>query len=145
MFIATTAEAPGTNRFEVAGTWGKVVIEDGKLSFWRLRVAEPDFNATYRGLFGSPECWKVEVPVAAGSGSQHKGILQDWTNAVLKGTPLLAPGEDGIHGLMLSNAMLLSTWTDDWVEFPIDEERFHAELGRRIDESRKRRERPDRA
>lgn len=145
VFIATTAEAPGTNRFEVAGTRGKVVIEDGKLSFWRLRVAEPDFNATYRGLFGSPECWKVEVPVAAGSGSQHKGILQDWTNAVLKGTPLLAPGEDGIHGLMLSNAMLLSTWTDDWVEFPIDEERFHAELGRRIDESRKRRERPDRA
>ncbi|REK52049.1 MAG: oxidoreductase [Thermobacillus sp.] len=139
VFIATTAEAPGTNRFEVTGTRGKIVIEDGKMSFWRLRVSEPEFNASYRGLFGKPECWKVEIPVEPGSGPQHKGILQNWTDAVLKGTPLLAPGEDGIHGLMLSNAMLLSTWTDDWVEMPIDEDRFHAELMARIDESRQRR------
>ena len=136
VFIATTAEAPGTNRFEAAGTRGKIVIEQGKLSFWRLGMSEPEFNATYRGGFGSPECSPVDVPVEAGEGPQHPGIMQDWTNAVLQGTPLVAPGEDGIHGLMLSNAMLLSTWTDGWVDFPIDEERFYMELRKRIEQSR---------
>ena len=139
VFIATTAEAPGTNRFEVAGTRGKIVIENGKLSFWRLRVSEPEFNATWRGGFGRPECWRVDIPIPAGEGAQHKGIIQDWTNAVLHGTPLLAPGEDGIEGLMLSNAMLLSTWLDDWVTFPLDEDRFYEELQKRIRESRESR------
>jgi predicted dehydrogenase len=139
VFVTTTAEAPGTNRFEVAGTRGKIVIEDGKMSFWRNRVTEPEFNSTFRGGFGSPECWSVDIPVPAGSGPQHNGIIQNWTDAIAGGTPLVAPGEDGIDGLMLSNAMLLSTWTDNWVEFPIDEERFHAELEARIRESRDRR------
>ncbi len=139
VFVTTTAEAPGTNRFEVAGTRGKIVIERGKMSFWRNRVSEPEFNASFRGGFGSPECWSVDIPVPAGEGQQHNGIIQNWTDAIAGGTPLVAPGEDGINGLMLSNAMLLSTWTDSWVDFPIDEERFHAELEARIRESRDRR------
>ena len=31
VFITTTADAPGTNRLEVTGTRGKVIMEDGKL------------------------------------------------------------------------------------------------------------------
>ena len=60
-------------------------------------------------------------------------ITQNWTNAILKGTPLLAPGEDGIKGLMLSNAMLLSTWTDNWVNLPIDEDLFYDKLQEQIE------------
>jgi predicted dehydrogenase len=131
VFVTTTGEAPGTNRFEVTGDRGKIVIEDGKLTFWRLRVPEPEFNRTYKGGFGEPECWKCEIPVS-GTGSGHSGITQDWTNAILKGTPLLAPGEEGIKGLMLSNAMLLSTWTDDWVDFPINEDLFYELLQEKI-------------
>ncbi|KIL38233.1 oxidoreductase [Gordoniibacillus kamchatkensis] len=136
VFVTTTGEAPGTNRFEVTGDRGKIVIEEGKMTFWRLRVPEPEFNATYRGGFGQPECWKCDIPVPSGDGHQHTGITQDWVNAVTKGTKLLAPGEEGINGLMLSNAMLLSTWTDDWVDFPIDEELFYDKLQERIRESK---------
>ena len=35
----------------------------------------------------------------------HKGITQNWVDAILHGTPLIAPGEEGIKGLMISNAM----------------------------------------
>lgn len=55
-----------------------------------------------------------------GDGGQHKGILQNIADALLKGTELLAPGEEGIHGLTLSNAMHLSARTDHWVDLPID-------------------------
>lgn len=131
VFVTTTGEAPGTNRFEICGDRGKIVIEDGRLHFWRLRVPEPEFNRTFKGSFGQPECWRCEVPIL-GQESGHKGITQNWVNAILHGEPLLAPGEEGINGLMLSNAMLLSTWTDNWVDFPIDEQLFYDHLQRKI-------------
>lgn len=132
LFVTTTGEAPGTNRFEIAGDNGKIVIEDGKLTFWRLRVPEPQFNAEWKGGFGSPECWRCEIPVSAGDGGQHVGIMKNFTSAILEGSPLLAPGVEGIKGLMLSNAMHLSAWTDDWVELPIDEDLYYAKLQERI-------------
>ncbi|MBJ6360986.1 Gfo/Idh/MocA family protein [Paenibacillus sp. GCM10012307] len=131
LFVTSTFETPGTNRFELSGERGKIVIEDGKMTFWRTRVSETEFNRSFTGGFGQPECWKCEIPIH-GHSDEHKGITQNWTNAILNGTPLLAPGEEGIHGLTLSNAMLLSTWIDDWVELPINEELFYEKLQERI-------------
>ncbi|MFD0697189.1 Gfo/Idh/MocA family protein [Paenibacillus sp. GCM10027628] len=139
LFVTTTGEAPGTNRFELSGDRGKIVIEDGKLTFWRLRVSEREFNETYQGGFGQPECWKCEIPIE-GKETGHKGITQNWVDAILHGTPLVAPGEEGIKGLMLSNAMLLSTWTDNWVDLPIDEELFYEHLQEKIKQSNVKKE-----
>lgn len=136
VFITSTCEAPGTNRFEVTGDRGKIVIEKGQMKFWRLRVSETEFNATYTGSFGQPECWQCDIPIKSGDGNQHMGITCDWVNAIRKGTPLLAPGVEGIHGLTLSNAMLLSSWTDDWATLPLDEERFYTLLQERINSSK---------
>jgi predicted dehydrogenase len=69
--------------------------------------------------------------VSGGSGLQHPGITQNFTNAILNGTPVLAPGSDGLHGVTLVNAMYLSTWTDDWVNIPFDENTFLAHLNQR--------------
>ncbi|MCM3204975.1 Gfo/Idh/MocA family protein [Paenibacillus illinoisensis] len=131
VFVTTTGEAPGTNRFEVNGDRGKIVIEDGQLTFWRLRESEPEFNKRFTGGFGQPECWKCEVPIT-GTESGHPGLIRNWIDAIRTGATLIAPGEEGIHGLTLSNAMLLSTWTDNWVELPIDEELFYEHLQERI-------------
>jgi predicted dehydrogenase len=131
VFVTTTGEAPGTNRFEVTGDRGKIVIEDNKLTFWRLRVPESVFNEEYKGGFGEPECWKCEIPVH-GENSGHKGIIQNWTDSILHGAPLIAPGEEGIRGLSISNAMLLSTWTDNWVDLPLAEDLYHTLLQERV-------------
>jgi len=141
VFITTTGEAPGTNRFEVTGDRGKIVIEDGRLTFWRLRESERDFNARYRGAFGSPEHWKCEVPIH-GTSSEHAGIMQNFVDAIRNGTALIAPGEEGIHGLTISNAMHLSTWLDDWVELPLNEDLYELELRKRIESSRYRKPEP---
>ncbi|KAA1191506.1 Gfo/Idh/MocA family protein [Paenibacillus sp. B2(2019)] len=135
LFITTTGEAPGTNRFEINGDNGKIVVEDGKLTFWRLRTPEPQFNAEFTGGFGSPECWKCEIPVQDGGGEQHKGILRNFTNAILHDEALLAPGEEGIKGLTLSNAMYLSAWTDNWVELPMDSDLFYDKLMEKVKNS----------
>jgi predicted dehydrogenase len=134
VFITSTADAPGTNRLEVTGDRGKIVIEDGRMTFWRLRETEQSFNARNKQPFGTPECWKIDIP-SPGSNPEHAGILQNFTNAVLKGETLIAPGEEGIQGLTISNAIHLSAWLDDWVELPLNEELHLAELNKRIAES----------
>ncbi|WP_270170895.1 Gfo/Idh/MocA family protein [Paenibacillus sp. SYP-B4298] len=139
LFVTTTGEAPGTNRLEVTGDRGKIVIEDNKLTFWRLRVPESQFNREFKGGFGSPECWKCDIP-AYGDNSQHLGIMRNWVEAIRNGTELIAPGIEGIHGLTLSNAMHLSAWTDDWAELPLDEELFYTKLQDRIAASTFRKE-----
>ncbi|MFC0473019.1 Gfo/Idh/MocA family protein [Halalkalibacter kiskunsagensis] len=139
VFITTTGEAPGTNRLEIAGDRGKIVVEDGKLTFWRLRMPEPEFNKEYKGGFGSPECWKCDIPID-GVETGHKGITQNFVDAILTGSPLLAPGTEGINGLLLSNAMQLSTWKDDWVSFPLAEDEYYEQLQEKINTSTAKKE-----
>lgn len=131
VFVTSTGDSPGTNRYEISGDRGKVVIEDGKLTFWRLRQSEREFNKEYKGGFGEPECWKIDIPIK-GEATQHKGITANWVNAIRNGTELLGPGVEGIKGLEISNAMHLSAWIDDWVELPINEDLFYAKLQERI-------------
>ncbi len=134
VFITTTGEAPGTNRMEITGDNGKVVMEEGKITFWRNRTPAHIFNKEWKGGFGSPETWECEIPFKSG-GEEHRGITQNWVQAILNGTPLLAPAVEGINGVQLSNAMLLSTWLDDWVDIPVDENLYYEKLQERINQS----------
>ena len=42
---------------------------------------------------------------------------------------------EGIRGLQISNAMHLSSWTDSWVDLPINEDLFYEKLQERIEKS----------
>ncbi len=122
-YITSTGEAPGTNRLEIACDMGKVVVEGNKLTFFRNRVSEREFNRDNKAPFGRPECWECNVPADFSGGAQHVGILRNFAAAVLHGTPLLARGEEGILGLTISNAIHLSAWTNETVDvknFPHD-------------------------
>lgn len=134
VFVTTTGDAPGTNRFEITGDRGKIVIEDGEMTFWQLSEPESEFNKRNTNPFAKPEYIKKKIPTP-GIETGHPGIIQNFIDAILKQKPLIAPGEEGINGLTLSNAMYLSTWTDDWVELPIDEELFYEQLQDRIHSS----------
>ncbi len=128
-YITTVGDAPGTNRLEISGERGKIVVENGKIKFSRLRVPEPEFNATYKGGLGKPEVWEMEVPLGKGSYTSHAGITANFCDAILDGKPLIAPGEEGIKGLMISNAIHLSSWTGgEWVDLPGAEEKFYQML-----------------
>ncbi len=139
VFITTTGESPGTNRMEITGDNGKVVMEEGRITFWRNRTPAHIFNKEWKGGFGSPEIWKCEIPFQAG-GEEHRGITRDWVGAILNGTPLIAPGVEGIRGVELANAMLLSAWQDDWVDLPVDEALYYEKLQERIRSSTVRKE-----
>ena len=65
-------------------------------------------------------------------------MLNAWADAILRGGELIAKGQEGIRGLMLSNAMHLSAFTGKTVEMPFDEELFYEELMKRVATSRRK-------
>ena len=133
VFVTSTEDAPGTNRFEITGTRGRLVCENDRLMFDRLKVDEREFCRTARA-FVDPEYRTCEI-VTLGSNDQHVGIINNFANAILGIEPLFVKGEEGIKSVQMMNAMLLSTWLDRAVELPIDDELYLSELNRRIAES----------
>ena len=137
VFITTTGDAPGTNRFEITGDLGKLVCENDKLTFYKLKQGIKEHCATCKGGFDKPECETIEVETD-GLNEQHAGIMKAFAANILHGTPLVAGGEEGINGLMLSNAMHLSSWLGHAVTLPIDEDEFLKQLNERRAHSRKK-------
>ncbi len=72
VFIASTGEAPGTNRLEVAGERGKVVIEGNSLRFTRNEVSSTPFLEETAELWARPAVWNVDIPVI-GTGGAARG------------------------------------------------------------------------
>lgn len=138
VFITTTGEYPGTNRLEISGSKGKLVYEGGKLIYTKLNMDEREYCFSTNEGFGSIQSEKIELKCERTMLPDHRGITQNFTNAILHDTPLLAPGYEGINGLSLSNAMMLSSWKDKWVELPNDGEEFYEELKKRIATSKRK-------
>lgn len=142
VFITSTHDFPGTNRLEIDGDRGKLVIEKDKLIFNELKVGETEFNAkNTKFMPGIPSKKVVKRMGIVEKGlmmafGQHAKILKNFTNNILFKEPLIAPGAEGINGLTISNAIHLSGWLNKTVELPIDEGLFEAELKKRIEEEK---------
>lgn len=135
VFITTTGEAPGTNRFEVTGEKGKLVYESGNLKFWQNEMSSKEFIDTSDQAFGRPHTSMIEYNIGFPN-PQHVGILNNFANAVLGIEELYAPASDGIKGVALANAMLLSAWTNSTVDIPVDGNKFYDLLQEHIRDSK---------
>jgi predicted dehydrogenase len=130
-FITSTGDAPGTNRFEITLEKGKLVIDNGdQLSLCELEINEREFCKTATGGFDKPPSHTQKIETD-GSNEQHNGVLKAFAGRILRGSPLIADGKEGINGLILSNAMHLSSWLDKTVDIPLDEDLFLDELNKR--------------
>lgn len=132
VFIASTGEAPGTNRLEITAERGRLVFEGGKLAFIRNEVPTAEFCRTTRSAFARPDTWQVSIPVECGNPVMHRDIIENFCNSILHGTPLCAPAEEGIRGLELANSMLLAHLRGATVTLPLDAAEFSAELKKLI-------------
>ena len=137
VFITTTGDPHGSNRFEVQMDKAQIIVDHDKLTLFELDVAEPEFTKTNEVPFGRIEGHEVEVETD-GENPQHVGVLNAWGNAILRGGKLVAGGEEGINGLTLSNAMHLSAFLGRTVELPIDEDLYYDELMKRVKTSRRK-------
>ena len=136
VFITSTGEYPGTNRLEISGDLGKLVLENGMLKWWKLSEPERSFCYTLESNSAHVDMEITEI-VQEGKGEGHAGILRNFTNAILRGDKLIAPGYDGIRELTISNAAYLSQWKGNaCVEIPFDGAEFDSLLEQRAAQSK---------
>ena len=132
VFITTTADAPGTNRFEVTGTLGTLIFENDKLYYKQLLKDERIHCMEADKGFDMPEILPTVEVKLEGENSQHVGITNNIANAILGLEPVYAPAKDGLNGVQLANAMHLSSWLGQSVTLPINDELFYEELKKKI-------------
>jgi len=137
VFITTTGDAHGTNRFEIQMDRAKFIVEHNKLIMEEYEMTEQEFSKTNTSAFATVKSEYIEVETD-GKNEQHVGVLNAWADAILNGGELVAHGSEGINGLMLSNAMHLSAFLGKEVSLPIDEELYYNELMKRVATSRRK-------
>lgn len=123
-FITTTAESPGTNRLEIVGEKGKLVFENGQLLLYRNQTSMYEFIQTCPRSFDRVEYEQVEVEYDHHGEPGHRILIQNFVNSILHGEPLIAAGVEGIRGLALGNAIMLSSFLKQPVDLPFDDDLY---------------------
>ena len=131
VFVSSTGEAPGTNRFEIVGSRGTVIMENNKIQFTRNAADMIEFSQTARQGFVKPEAKTEEIPFE-NAVVPHAIMVQNFVNAILDGEPLIVPGAEGIHSVELANAMVYSSLLNETVELPMDGAAWETKLNQLI-------------
>lgn len=145
--LSATHDPAGTDRLEILCDAGKVVVTGSKdVTVYRFWKPEAELSATATaddvtrlttGQFDSAELYSVETErFESAWGVQHADLLSDVASAILRGTPLLAPGVEGLNGVRLAAAMYLSGWTGREVVVDEVDAEYDVELDSRIAEER---------
>jgi predicted dehydrogenase len=116
VFVTATHDLVGTDRFEILGDNGKIVVDSSKtatvsrLSKPEREISESmdmqDVMSLFTGRLNTDDYYSSEViEFESAWGGQHAGVLENFAANILDGTPLIAPGSDGINGVRLANAI----------------------------------------
>lgn len=143
VFVTATHDLVGTDRLEILGDAGKIVV-DGSRAATVTRLVRPerdlseamaleDVRRLFRGQFDTGRLFTTEtIEFESAWGDQHAAVLENFAAHILDGTPLIASGSEGIAGVRLANAIHLSSWLGREVPLDFDEDEFLALLNDRI-------------
>lgn len=131
VFVGSTGELPGVNRLEMAGTKGRLLLENDTLTFTRNAVASDEWSRTAKLGFARPEMETVVTPVANAE-LPHAALTQNFVDAIREDVPLRCPGADGLGSIELANAMVYSSFEHRTIELPLDGIRYAEFLAERV-------------
>ncbi len=119
-FHATTGECPGTNRLEIVGELGKLVYEENKLKLYQNEMSMFRHLKEATSGFELVKHQVREIEIDQSQPQGHGVILDNFADAIKQQVPLIAPGEEGLKSLSISNAMMLSSFSKKTVSLPLD-------------------------
>ena len=136
-FIVSTAESPGSNRLEISAENGKLIYEDGELTFYQNVNSMLDVLQTSEIVFDNIECWKSAIPVANDLPRGHHVVAGKFINSILnEKEDLFAHGTEGVNSVMLANAIMLSSFKGERVTLPINANEYEEKLNELIKNSK---------
>ena len=147
VFTASTHEIPGINRLEIAGDKGIITVYSKTMKYRINKFSEPEINqrakrdygnrrdkvgTTYRYWYG------LKNAILDGIRGQQCNILSNFVNAVeMKDKSLLiAPLDEGIKALTIINALNMSSWTNEEINLPFDDQEYADLLKEKIEQEK---------
>jgi len=113
-----------TTRFEICGEKGKILSEDEET---KLAILEKDLKEyiSEDAVWGTrPEFQWREIEPRSKTKGGHGAIIKDFAQAILEDREPLINGEDGRTSLEIVNAIILSSFEEKAVSFPIDRDAY---------------------
>ena len=136
-FITNTAEVPGVNRFEIVGDHSTLILEPQQNRITQHRhdtpTSEKRLSATRQSRKGGIE--EHVITPSAETVKAHQRIFQNFIDAILHGEPLISPGREGLDGLELGNAMLMSGIKREPIDLPMDRDAYDRLLTELIEQA----------
>lgn len=120
-FIASSREFPGTNRLEISGSKGQVILEnDTNMVYRELKMDEREYSGTTQEIYGSiPYTEKMMEFDDADNTVQQAAIVNNFIRAIPGKDKILCPVEEAIQSLDIINGAYLSSWRKSVVSFPL--------------------------
>ena len=134
LFVGSTGEAPGINRFDIVGDHGTLSFDGDRLQLITNSESTSEFSKSTRDMFGMPATATQDITPDRQI-NQHARVIQNFIDAIREQTPLIAPAEQGLRSLALANAILLSSWENKAVDLPLDSAHYQQALEQRIAQS----------
>lgn len=115
----STAESGQPERLEILGTNGRLELTRGGIT---VEIFDEDlrtFFAETEEIYRGPSQQAVEVELPQSNGD-HADIYANLYAAITAGEPVMADGADARMSLELANGMILSSYRNAPVTFPLD-------------------------
>jgi len=133
VIVASSGEAPGVNQLDIVGDRGMLRFDGDTLKLTQSQQSVAEHCRETSDMFGMPEFETQTLEVSdAVATHQHAHVLQNFVDACLDGAPLVTPAEEGLASLQLANSILLSAWSGEPVDLPLDAKRYESALQKRI-------------
>lgn len=130
-FVASGHEPRGTNRLEIAGDKGKIVIDKHKMVYIAYERSEREINASVTAGYGSTRVKKTYATygvfrkLADAIYGQQMRVVQRFADVLNgKAKAPTAYGAEGARALEFINAVYLSAYTGRKVRFPVDADEY---------------------
>lgn len=112
VFIASTGEAAGVNRFEISLDDALLVCEKGKLKVLELDKPESEYKNNTGDLFAKPVCNWVDIPTEPAV-EPYVVLLKAFNEG-----KLIADANEAINSMYITNAIYLSSWEGRKITLP---------------------------
>lgn len=127
-FILSTGEGSSTERLEIVGTRGRILLDGDTLTLTAFDCDSRDYASTAQVTSRQELRETVQQFVFSKDEHAYEIMLQNFAAAIRGQAPLIAPGADGVRTLELINAAYLSAWEERKVSLPISDEVYLRQL-----------------
>ena len=133
-FIASTREFPGSNRLELSGSLGQIILDnETNLTVRTLATDEKEFAQVTDNPYPTiPYSEAVHHYEPVSNPDIQASIINNFVDALSGSSKVLCPVEEAVTAQQFIQAAYLSGWQEKKLNLPVDEKAYTEELKERM-------------